>query len=137
MEQSIRPMLSQMINPSFTRFIVTGLVATLCHMAVLMLLVKQFGYDPTLATVPAFSAALILSYLVNHRWTFARTGRHSRYFPRFVLVALSGLLLNMVIVYSCNNLFALPWHLTLIIIAISIPLLSFICHRLWTFADDD
>ena len=81
------------------RFGISGGLATFTHVAVFVLLVEWVHIRPLYAAVPAFVAAVGVSYGMNYRWTFESDGPHHALLPRFVLVALAGLGLNLLITY--------------------------------------
>jgi putative flippase GtrA len=117
----------------FLRFGVVGALATLVHISILKVLVEAAIAEPVVASVPAFTAAVIFSYLVNRRWTFACDGPHGRRFVRFLLVALSGLLLNVAITYIVVDILLLWYGIALILAVTLIPPLTYYLNSTWTF----
>lgn len=122
-------MLQQMV-----RFGFVGLAATAVHVAMLFFLVEQLGAEPVLASVPAFLAALAVSFLANHHWTFAARGAYGQYFIRFAAVSVAGLLLNIAIMYVTVSLMQLSYVAGLMAVIILVPLVSFFLQRYWTFS---
>jgi putative flippase GtrA len=116
------------------RFGIIGGLATATHVAVAVVAVEVFGWAAFWANLLAFSMAVAVSYLGNHRWTFARSGGHARYLVRFVTVAIASLGLNQTIVFLIVDEFG--WHYLWAITAVVlvVPASGFIASRHWAFA---
>lgn len=115
------------------KFGLVGLTATATHIAILLLLVEKLGVGPVLASVPAFLTALVISFLVNHHWTFVAQGAYHRYFSRYAAVSAAGLILNTAIMYGTVSLMHKPYIVGLGAVIILVPLFSFLLQRNWTF----
>lgn len=118
------------------RFGITGALATLVHALVLAGLVELLTVPAVLASVPAFGAALLLSYGLNYHWTFQTLGQHWMIFPRFTLVAASGLMLNVGITYFIVNLGGLWYGYALLAVIFSVPVLTFLLNNYWVFRSE-
>ena len=116
------------------RFGLVGVAATLLHVALVLALVERVAAPLYLANGLAFCAALALSYLGNHAWTFRASGRHEVHFPRFVAVALAGLALNQGIMALAVEGLGLDYRIGLMLVVTLVPLLSFLGNRAWAFA---
>jgi putative flippase GtrA len=119
-----------------SRFVCVGFPATTVHSVTLVFLVKTLRVKPLIGSVPAFTFALLSSYLLNHHWTFTSTGNHLHYFPRYVFISIAGLLFNLPIMYGVVDLLGKPWELGLFFVVLSLPILTFFLHRFWTFYDE-
>ena len=115
------------------RFGAVGLAATLLHVVLVLALVEGPDLPVLLANGLAFCAALALSYLGNHGWTFRANGGHQRHAPRFLAVALAGLVLNQAIMAASVDGFGLDYRLGLALVVTLVPLLSFLANRTWVF----
>lgn len=117
-----------------TRFTIVGVAATLIHMFVTVLLVDFVGWrNATAATVIAFLCALVVSYFGQYRWTFRARENHGRYVWKFVFVAVGGLGLNAGMMYVGTSIFHLNYLIPLAAIVLSVPALTFVLNRYWTF----
>lgn len=117
------------------RFVSVGGLATLLHIALFVAAVELIKLSPVSASVVAFSGAFILSYILNRRWTFSSRGRHQVELPRFFLVALSGLLLNVLIIYVVVEVYSSPYLFGLALVVMLVPLLSYVLNKNWAFSD--
>ena len=124
---------SPFLGLGFVRFGIVGVAATFIHVAVFSLLVELFGVAPVAASVPAFVTAMLASYGVNRRWTFAAQGSHRVHLPRYALVALIGLGLNVLITYVVVNLLGYWYGLALAVVVTVVPAATFLLNRNWAF----
>lgn len=119
---------------SLFRFLVVGLVATVTHFLVVIAAVEFLAIDATMANGLAWAIALFVSYFGHYRWTFTAQGAHLEHLPRYIVVSLTGLTLNLSTVWLLNSqlgahyLVATTIGVTLSIIA------TFTLSRLWAFA---
>jgi putative flippase GtrA len=119
---------------SLIRFGISGVLATLTHIAVFVMLVEWANTRPLIAAVPAFLAAVGVSYGMNYRWTFAADGPHQVMLPRFVLVALAGLGLNLLITYLVVDVGGYWYGFALGAIVVIVPLGTFALSKWWVFS---
>ena len=117
----------------FFRFASVGLLATAIHVAIVYALVEAAGVEPVIASIPAFVAALVASYLLNREWTFRAGEEGIAGFFKYSLVALGGLLLNAAIMYVTVHVIEAHYLLGLAIVVAVVPAASFLLQRDWTF----
>lgn len=116
------------------RFLIVGLLATATHFAVVIGLVEGPGIGAMLANGGAWASALGISYVGHYRWTFTAGGTHMEHFPRYMLVSLTGLGLNLGTVLLLHHqlgahyLVATTCGVTLSVIV------TFVMSRLWAFS---
>ncbi|MEC5398003.1 GtrA family protein [Uliginosibacterium sp. H1] len=115
-------------------FLVVGAGATALQYILLGLFVEAFGMNAVLASALGYALSSLANYAANRRLTFQSDARHRDALPRFAVVALSGLLLNTVVMWVAHNL--LDWHyLVAQVLATAVALVwNFILNRCWTFA---
>jgi len=117
------------------RFAVSGGLATATHVLVFVTLVEAFALRPVLASVPAFMVALIVSYGMNYHWTFSVSGPHRIFLPRFVAVALLGLVLNSGITYAVVDVAHYWYGYALLLVVLLVPLVTFLLSNFWVFKE--
>lgn len=110
-----------------------GLIATSVHFSVLLVLVELLTVEEVLASAAAFAVAALTSYQLNRIWSFRSRRRHRTALPRYIVVALSGLLLNVVIMRI--GLYVLNvWYVAAqTAVFIVVPLTTFVLNSVWTF----
>jgi putative flippase GtrA len=87
----------RLLRQEFRRYLVVGALAAAIHWAILWGGVTLFHLEGTLSTTLGFITSATLSYLLNYFWTFRSTASHALALPRFVVVAVCGLVLNATI----------------------------------------
>lgn len=117
----------------FVKFCIVGVLSTLTHSVVFVLLIEQAGIEPVIASIPAFSLAVIVSYVNNYNWTFQSKGNHSSQLPKFILVATIGLLANVLITYMIVNVLGSGYWLALLAVILIVPLITYQLNHLWVF----
>lgn len=116
-----------------SRFGIVGILATLTYLIVSNLLIFM-GMVPTVASITAYLAGMIVSFLGQSKFTFkmARTQRHQ--FVRFCVLSLMGLLISYLTVVAASVANAPP-VLGTIATAALVPALSFVVMKLWVFRE--
>lgn len=130
--------LSQTVRKLFDRrlvvFIVTGILATLVYAVAAAVLVGWAGWSQ----VPAAFAAFIISFFVSYSGnTFLgfQQAPGVRNFRRFLIVSLAGLVLTTLTTWS-GELLNVNYLVTIAIVSLALPAMSFIAHLLWTYQVD-
>lgn len=118
----------------FLRFCVIGVAATLTHFVVAVVMVELAGLPVLWANTVAFVTAFAVSYIGNHRWTFALDGGHVRFLPRFVATQVAGFGLNQAIVWLIAIRIGADYRLGLAAALVVVPVVTFVISRLWAFA---
>lgn len=123
------------------RFVFIGVLATLLHVGVVIALVEALAVNLYLANVFAWTAALLFSYLGHYHWTFERqsegagAANHDFHLPRFVLVSLTGLTLNVSMVAIIYDQLG-GSYLAATFGGVSISVIgSYLLNRFWVFVD--
>lgn len=123
-----------LLSRQILRYIIVGGLGTAAHLAVLAMSVEWWQLDVVLASVAGFLAALSVSYVLNHYWTFESRRSPGSSFWRYLSVSLSGLLLNTGMVYVMVE-YLHWWYLTAqISVIFVVPTSNFLLNRYWAFA---
>lgn len=115
------------------RFAISGGLATAVHISLFVVLVEGLLLRPVIASGVAFCVALLVSYGMNYHWTFSVSGRHSIMLPRFAMVAILGLIVNLGITYAVVDVMAGWYGYALVLVVLIVPPLTFLLSRLWVF----
>lgn len=115
------------------RFAVSGGLATVTHVVTFVVLVEYLAVRPVSAAGIAFVVAIFVSYGMNYHWTFSVTGPHRVLLPRFFLVALLGLVLNIGITYVVVDVAGYWYGYALLLVLLVVPAMTFVLSKLWVF----
>jgi putative flippase GtrA len=119
---------------SLAKFIVVGCFATGLQFAVMAALVQVSSVDPVLASAIGFSLSALANYQLNRVFTFASQRPHRQAIPRFVLVAGTGLFVNVVAMFLLVDLLRVPYLLAQVAASGLVLVWNFLLNRHWTFA---
>ena len=115
------------------KYSAVGVLGTLTHIIILVTFVELFNQDPVLSSTCGFIIVVVISYYLNHFWTFQSDRCHLYSFPRYVIVSLLGLSLNTGIMYLTVNILNW-WYLSgQMIVIIIVPISNFILNYFWSF----
>ena len=114
-------------------FVVTGGAATVTHVGAFVLFVELLALTPVVASVPSFLLALSVSYYGNRNFTFKSAGSHAAELPKYTIVAVSGLLMNVAITYVVVDILAAWYAIALVLVVTIVPTVTFWLSRKWVF----
>ncbi|CAG7646727.1 GtrA family protein [Paenibacillus allorhizosphaerae] len=112
---------------------VVGVLGTVLHFASLYALVEWLGLRAVLASAFGFLLVLLVSYVLNRRWTFQSTPSGWGPLLKYCIVSVTGLGLNVALMYVSVDL--LHWHYLIgqCTVVVAVPLSNFILNYYWTF----
>lgn len=115
------------------RYIVVGVIGTATHVGALVLLVEIFYMDPVLSSTLGFILTVIVSYILNYFWTFESSQNHIIALSRYVIVSVTGLLLNVGIMHLTVNILGWWYILGQATVSFVIPVTNFLMNNYWSF----
>ncbi|CAG7626823.1 hypothetical protein PAESOLCIP111_02854 [Paenibacillus solanacearum] len=112
---------------------VVGALGTVLHFASLYALVEWLNVPPVAASALGFLLVLLVSYVLNKRWTFQSTPSGWGPLLKYCVVSVTGLGLNVALMYVSVEL--LHWHYLIgqCTVVVAVPLSNFILNYYWTF----
>jgi putative flippase GtrA len=114
-------------------FVVVGVAATCCQVAVSLAAQRWLGPGPILASVAGYIASVGVSYLGNSRFTFRRPALDGPQFARFATISLTGLGINLVTVWVCTHALGWPLWLAMVPVVMVVPASTFVMSKFWAF----
>lgn len=125
----------RIFNYAIVRYGIVGVMGTLIHFLVLLLLVRNYALSPILASSLGFIVVLLISYQLNKYWTFnqQKTQDKSTQFLKYSVVSGCGLILNTSVMYVSIEWLHLHYVIGQALVIVVVPIFNYIFNRNWTF----
>ena len=114
-------------------YAVAGLAGTVAHYAVLIVLVQLYGAEPVAGSTAGAVIGAVINYVLNYRFTFRSTAPHGTAFIRFMLVAITGMIVNAAVLFSAVHVLGLHYLLGQIAATGFAFIGTYELNRRWTF----
>lgn len=114
------------------RFVINGIITTGVHLAV-MTAALWAGVSPVPATTAGYLAAVSYSYVTNYLFVFRSTERHVAALPKFLIISLSGFVVNVSITYVITEVLRIATFYAMVLPVLIVPPLSYILNDRWAF----
>ncbi|MER8501759.1 GtrA family protein [Mesorhizobium sp. M0195] len=118
------------------RFGSVGIAATILYAVMATALVKwqRFGLSPVGASLAAYTAAALFSYLAHKFVTFASSGSHRSEAPRFLLLTATGFAVAYAAPALLTAKFGLPPIIAILVTCLLVPAVNLLMLDRWVFA---
>ena len=116
-----------------SRFVGVGVLATLIHLTVALVVSVGLDAAPQAANGAGFLAAVAFSYLGHARLTFRVVPNHRSHAPRFVATALTGLGVSAGLTQIIAVWFGAPFIVAMLVVALAVPAATYVLCQLWVF----
>ena len=117
------------------RFLVVGASGFAINLVVFAALVQGLGTEYRLAAVCSNIVALTSNFMWNRRWTFdASDGRAALQAPRFMLVSVGGLVVNVMVLQFAVEFMALSKLPSEVLASAVAAPVNFLGSRQWAFS---
>ena len=118
----------------FIKFSIVGFSNFLLDSGIYILETRIFKIAEILAKTVSFIASATSSYYFNRKWTFKDTNKNiTKQYLKFILVATTGLEINVAVFYISHNIFEIYDLISLVIAAAITMVWNFIANKWWTF----
>jgi putative flippase GtrA len=120
----------------FIKFCLVGGTAAAIHFFILYSFTEWLGIWYVASSVCGFIISAIFNFSANKFWTFRNSAKGraaAGQLARFVLVLVSGLIINTLIIYSITEFFGLDYRLSWVLATGIVMFWNFGFNRLWTF----
>ncbi|MFA9438870.1 GtrA family protein [Uliginosibacterium sp. sgz301328] len=114
------------------RFLLVGGAATGLQYLLLAMFVWLGVFDGVTASAVGFAIAAVANYLLNARFTFATSNRHSHGLPRFAATAAAGCLINTLVLDTLVG-FGVAFFLAQLIATGVVFVWNYMINAIWTF----
>lgn len=107
--------------------------ALVVHYGILVIAVRGFGLGAVAGSAAGFAFGGVVSYALNHRFTFRSTRRHRTAFPTFFAVVGLGLVFNSLLMALFAEIIGLHYLLAQVMTTGLLLFWHFFAHQRWTF----
>ena len=121
------------IANQFIRFSGVGVIGTSGHYVVLIALVQLGGADPVIASTLGFIVGALINYYLSYHFVFRSSARHRDGLPKFITVALTGMIINTAVMALLTSQAFFPYLVNQVIATTCVLFWNFFGNRLWTF----
>ncbi len=121
------------LSLQFARYAIVGVCATATQYTILILLVELFSTEAVIASTAGCIVGSVVSYFMNHRFTFKSEKRHREALWRFYSIVLVGTVLNAGLMYFGIKTLHLQYIVAQVITTGLVLIWNFSANRSWTF----
>lgn len=121
------------IIAQFTKFMGVGLLGTIAHYLVLILLVQVVSINVVIASSIGAIVGAFVNYFLNYKFTFNSTLRHRQAITRYFIVVSVGFVLNGAIMSVAEKYTNLNYVVEQLIATGVVLLWNFIFSKYWAF----
>lgn len=124
----------QVILERFLKFGAVGFSGLIIDFGLTWLVKEQLRWNKYVANSLGFAAAASSNYFLNRIWTFQNEDPEVLIqYSKFILVAVSGLIINNLIVYIINDRLHQTFYLSKAIAILVVMFWNFSLNYVWTF----
>lgn len=118
------------------RFGLVGIAATALYATLATILMNRewFGLTAVQASLAAYAAAALFSYVAHKSATFMSRGRHRTEAPRFLLLTAMGFAVAYMAPALLTGVLRLPAIIPVLVTCILVPVLNLLVLDRWVFA---
>lgn len=132
----ISGLIEKYLQPEIIRYLFVGAGSALVFMLgsdLMYYLIPQ----TIIATALGWLIGVIFSYFAHMRVTFQVEAKHKSYVPKYILLSIINLVYNVVGAWLFHDLIGLGYELSIFIISIIWPLLSYLIMKLFVFTSNN
>lgn len=115
------------------RFSMVGAIATAVYVLVGVIAVEWAGAGPIVGSTVGFCASFVVSYAGHFHFTFAVSGRYRDYMLKFAVSSAASFVISTLAMWLVTKLLKIDYRIALIMIAVIIPVCSYLVNRFWVF----
>lgn len=121
------------IHLQLGRYALVGLTATLTQYLILLILVEWAGSQPVPASTIGSIFGSVVSYMMNHRFTFKSVKKHRDALWQFYSIAIVGTSLNALFMFIGVHQFKWHYAFSQVLTTALVLCWNFNANRYWTF----
>ncbi len=119
----------------FIKFCIVGFSGVFVDFGITFICKEYLKIQKYIANSCGFVMAASSNYLMNRIWTFHSSNPNvALEFTRFFIIALIGLLINLLIIWALTGKFRVNFYLSKLVATIVVTLWNFLINAYYTFA---
>lgn len=118
----------------FFKFAIIGAIGTIIDFAILNFTNQVLGLSLLFSLTLGFSAGAVNNYIFNSIWTYRQKLTWPQFY-QFITVALGGLAINNVVVYTLSTDFSWKYNYAKLLAVVIVFFWNYGLNRVWTFAN--
>ena len=119
----------------FIKFCIVGFSGVFVDFGITFICKEYLKIQKYIANSCGFVMAASSNYLMNRIWTFHSSNPNiALEFTRFFIIALIGLLINLLIIWALTGKFRVNFYLSKLVAPIVVTLWNFLINAYYTFA---
>lgn len=119
----------------FIKFCIVGFSGVFVDFGITFICKEYLKIQKYIANSCGFVMAASSNYLMNRIWTFHSSNPNiALEFTRFFIIALIGLLINLLIIWALTGKFRVNFYLSKLVATIIVTLWNFLINAYYTFA---
>lgn len=121
-----------MVDGKLIRYLIVG-VSSNAMLYLLFICLTREGVEPKLSSVIIFIISILLTFLINKKWTFKSRSQSRILFIKYLVIYLCALLLNWIILYYFVDLLKISHELVQACAIVFVAGVIFLAQRYWIF----
>ena len=114
-----------------------GAVATGFQYGLMAILISLCGFNAVFASAISYAVSALLNYGLNRYLVFRSSIRHVHALPRFIVIVITGLLLNSGLIYLIMSTLPLHWLFAQVLVTLTVMVCNFLLSKYWVFYADE
>lgn len=117
----------------FIAYAGVGAIGTAVHYLILILMVELVNLSPVVASSCGAITGAFVNYYLNYRFTFNSNKSHKEAITKFMIVALAGFVINLVIMWLLTSVIVINYLIAQVITTGVVLVANYSANRFWTF----
>lgn len=117
------------------RFLLVGVANTFAALSVIYVLIWAFDAPDVFANIFGYAVGIVVSYMLNGRWTFGFRGSLAAALPRFVLILVAAYLANLLMVCAALYIWSVNHYIAHAAGVVPYSLITYFGSKLFVFVD--
>lgn len=134
MKLSSYQLLKDVYSYKFLKFFLVGSLGYFSSIAMIYVMTDQLRFHYIVSWQIAWFLGNFLTFYFNKRYTFESSKK--RFWAeiwRYYLVNSSSLFISLCLIYTCVDIFKIPYLLASVIVSFALMFYNFILHKKWSF----